>query len=256
MQRRAAIWILGAFKTSPLENIEVIAGLTPIKLHLQKLVGRLQLHAFSLPPNHLIRMLMESPFGTLKHQHPTSLDALTSHQKALVKDHLVNSDNRFNRIFPPFSPLYPELSLGFRIIDNFSDCFSFNLCNKEKNNKICLQQLNNMVIELSLSPSTAIVITDTSIKNDIAISTSYMYIANSPLIQTLHHTVFVTSIEAKLFAIRYSINQASNKKDISKIIVITDSIHTAKKIFDPSSHPFQASAVAILSDLHQFFANN
>ena len=109
-----------------------------IKLYLQKLVGRLQLHTLSLPPNHLIWILMESPFGTPKHQHPASLDALTSHQRALIKGHLVDSDNRFNRIFPPFSPFHPELSLGFRIIDNFSDCFSFNLCNKEKNDKIHL----------------------------------------------------------------------------------------------------------------------
>jgi len=40
MQRRAAIWILGTFKTSPLEGLEAIAGLIPIKSHLQKLAGR------------------------------------------------------------------------------------------------------------------------------------------------------------------------------------------------------------------------
>jgi len=37
MQRRAAIWILGAFKISPSEEIEALAGLIPIKYHLQKL---------------------------------------------------------------------------------------------------------------------------------------------------------------------------------------------------------------------------
>ena len=34
MQRRAAIWILGAFKTSSTEGIEAIAGIIPIKFHL------------------------------------------------------------------------------------------------------------------------------------------------------------------------------------------------------------------------------
>ena len=34
MQRRTAIWILGAFKTSLFEGIEAITGLIPIKLHL------------------------------------------------------------------------------------------------------------------------------------------------------------------------------------------------------------------------------
>ena len=41
IQRRATIWILGAFKTSFSEGIEAIAGLIPIRLHLKKLVGRL-----------------------------------------------------------------------------------------------------------------------------------------------------------------------------------------------------------------------
>ena len=54
MQRRAAIWILGAFKISPSLGIEAIAGLIPIKLHLQKLGKRSQLQAHSLLPNHLI----------------------------------------------------------------------------------------------------------------------------------------------------------------------------------------------------------
>ena len=40
MQRRAAIWILGAFKMSPMEGLEAIAGLIPIKSYLHKLTGR------------------------------------------------------------------------------------------------------------------------------------------------------------------------------------------------------------------------
>ena len=40
IQKRAAIWILGAFKTSPSDGIKAIVGLIPIKFHLQKLGGR------------------------------------------------------------------------------------------------------------------------------------------------------------------------------------------------------------------------
>jgi len=43
MQRRAAIWILGAFKTSPTEDIEIIAEIIPIKFYLQKLARRSQI---------------------------------------------------------------------------------------------------------------------------------------------------------------------------------------------------------------------
>ena len=150
-------------------------------------------------------------------------------------------DNRFNRIFPSFIPLHSEFLPGHRVIDNFSDQFSFNLFNKHYD--------NNMIIESSNSPSTAIVVMDASVKNNITTSISHMHTYNNPIIKTLYHVVYITSTEAELFAIRCSINQASNHNDISKIIIVTDSIHAAKNIFDPSLHPFQAYFVAILSEL-------
>ena len=59
MQRRVAIWILGAFKTSPLESIEAITGIIPIRFHLQKIARRLQIRPFKLPTNHILRELMD-----------------------------------------------------------------------------------------------------------------------------------------------------------------------------------------------------
>ena len=79
MQRRAAIWILGTFKTFPSFSIKAIVGLIPIKLHLQKLSGRSQLQAHLLPPNHLIQSLMELPHSIFTLQHSALLDSLTSH---------------------------------------------------------------------------------------------------------------------------------------------------------------------------------
>ena len=113
-----------------------------------------------------------------------------------------------------------------------------------------------MVIESSLLQSTAIIATDASIKNDIATSISHMHISNHPLIKTRYHTAFVTSSEAELFAIRCGINQALSKENISKIIVVTDSIHVAKKIFDPSSHSLQIYTVTILEELCLFFSRD
>jgi len=159
-------------------------------------------------------------------------------------------------LFPSFSPTYSELSSGFGIIDNFSDRFSFNLCNKEKNDKLHLHQLDSVVIESSLLQSIAIVIMNASIKNNIVIFISHTHISNQSLVKTIHHAAFVTSSEAELFVIRCGINQASSKENISKIIVITDSIHVVKKIFDTSSHPLQIHAMAILKELCQFFSRN
>ena len=59
MQRRAAIWILEAFKTSPLEGIEAIVDIISIKFHLQKLAKCSLICPFKLPENHIIRNLMD-----------------------------------------------------------------------------------------------------------------------------------------------------------------------------------------------------
>ena len=253
MQRRAVIWILSIFKTSPTLGIEAIVELIPIKLHLQKLGGRSQLRVHSLLPNHLIQSLIDSSNSGSFFQHPNSLDSLTSHQRSLIKSHIVDMDNRINEIFPSFSPLHFELSPGHRVIDNFSDCIVFNLHSKQQEDKTCTCQLNNMVIESSSSPSTAIVVTDASIKNNTATSILHMHTHNHPIAKTIHHTVHVMSSKAELFAIRCGINQTLNQDGISKIIVVTDSIHVVKKIFDLSSHPLQIHSVTILAKLRQFF---
>ena len=65
----------------------------------------------------------------------------------------------------------------------------------------------------------------------------------------VHHTVNVTSTEAELFAIRCGINQTLCFNNISKIIIITNSIYAAHKIFDSLAHSYQISSAAILSDL-------
>jgi len=154
------------------------------------------------------------------------------------------------------SPLHPEFSPGSRIIDTFSNWFSFNLSNKGKNDKNCLHQLDSIVIKSSSMTSTAITVTDASIKNNIATTVLHMHIPNRPLSKTYYHSAFVMSTEAELFTIRCSINQASLIDNISKIIIVTDSIHAARKIFNISLYPYQIHTAAILEDLCTFFSKN
>jgi len=161
--------------------------------------------------------------------------------------------NRFNECFPSFIPLHSEFSLGLRVIDNFSDCISFNVCDKGKDDKSHAHQLDYMVLESSSSSSTTIIVSNTSIKNNVAISILYMHIYNKLLTKTIHYAVHVTSTEAELFVIRCSINQATNFDNMSKIIIVTNSIYVARKIFEPSVHLHQVQLAAILSDLCNFF---
>lgn len=67
---------------------------------------------------------------------------------------------------------------------------------------------------------------------------SLLHVYNSPVIKTIHYTINITFTEVELFAIRYGLNQASCLANIKCIVVITDSIHAAKKIFDPFIYPY------------------
>jgi len=168
-----------------------------------------------------------------------------------MKGHIINANVKSYGIFPSFDPLHQEFTPGNQLSDKFSDCFSFNLVNKKGKENNRAQELDDLVLYNSIS-STTLVVTDASIKNDIATSVAHIHQTNISLIKTVHHTVFVTSLEVELFAMRCGINQAYSKDNISKIIIITDSIHTAKLIFDSSSHPLQSHSAAILSELRLF----
>jgi len=112
MQRRAAIWILGAFKTSPLEGIEALAGLMPIRFHLQKIAKRSLIRSFKVPENHILNKLLDDNPPKSKSLNSHNIGSLTNRQKSLTKGHLIDSSIKSHGIFPSFSPLNPEFSPG------------------------------------------------------------------------------------------------------------------------------------------------
>jgi len=219
--------MLGAFKISPSFGIEAIAGLTPIKLHLQKLRGRSQLQVYKLLHNHLLHLLIDSNTNQTTNFKSSALDLLTNRQRSLVKGYLIDMANKSHECFSFFSLLNSEFSPGSRIIDTLSDCFSFNVCDKRNDIKFRAQELDDLTIKSSSSPSVALVASDASIKNNIATFISHIHMVDKPLTRTIHQAVNITSTKAELFAIRCGINQATHFDNISRIIVITDFIHVA-----------------------------
>lgn len=154
-----------------------------------------------------------------------------------------------------FDPLNSEFKPGIRLIDCFSNCFSFHIFRKnlDYHFKSHIQQLDNLAIKSSNTPSNAFMITDTSVKNNVATSIAHLHVYNLPIVKTLHHAVNITSTKAEFFTIRCGINQAMCLQNISKIVVVTNSIHMARKIFNTSSHSLQKQAALILNDLRAFF---
>jgi len=92
-----------------------------------------------------------------------------------------------------------------------------------------------------------------SIKNQVATLITYTHTHNNPIIKTIHHAINVTFIEVELFTITCGINQATQIANINYIVVITDSIHTAQRIFDLLAHFYQIQLSIISTELRKFF---
>ena len=243
---------------SPFFGIEVIVDLISIYLHFYKLSSRTQLRTHSLSNNHILKSLLKARLSLNIKSYCLSLDSFTLYQRSKVKGTVIDMDNRFNEVFSVFNPLNKEFSPRSRIIDMFSNCFSFHLFKRSNNKsfKSCLLFLNNLTISSLLDSSYTLVVTDTSIKNNIATTIAHIHIHNKAVTKTIHHTVNVLSIEVKLFTIKCGINQATSVLGISKIIVITDSLYTAQRIFDSLLHPYQIHMTSISNELRRFFIKN
>jgi len=156
---------------------------------------------------------------------------------SLIKQSIIDVNNHLNGIL---SSLHKELSSGFWLVDNFPDHFSFYTVNHKdkdiKNAHLC--KLNKVFKDSLVDSKTVIVIFNTSIRNNIATSISYVCLGHNILAKTIHHAVNVISTEVKLFVIRCRINQVIQVIDTACIIVITDAIHSTRWIFDSSSHPY------------------
>jgi len=126
-----------------------------------------------------------------------------------------------------FDSFYKELSSGSCLVDNFPNHFSFYTVNhkdKETKNTHLYKVFNDSLLD----PKTIIIISDVSIKNNIAISISYICSGYNILAKTIYYAVNVISTETELFAIRCRINQAVQEIDMNHIIVIIDAIYLAR----------------------------
>ena len=133
-----------------------------------------------------------------------------------------------------------EFLSGNRLIDIFPKHFSFHSLNRkyERSIKSHLGKLEEITLYTSSDLLIVVVVSDASIKNHVATSIAYVYVHGSPVIKTIYHAKNIILTKAKLFVIRCGINQASYLPNIKKIVIISDSIHVAKRIFNSLVHPY------------------
>ena len=152
-------------------------------------------------------------------------------------------NDKYNEFLSSFSLFDEEFSLENRLIDSFSDHFSFHSQSQDVKNHLC--NFDNITINISSNLRSFIVISSTSIRNNVTISILHIYLHNKSIIKMIYYIINITTTEAELFTIRYGINQAVGISNIKHIVVITNSLYTAKRIFESSLHPYQIHSTAI-----------
>ena len=146
---------------------------------------------------------------------------------------------------------------GSRLIDIFSRYFLFHWAShKNKESKAYIYELNNAILNISSNSNSVIVASDASIRNNVATSITHIHLYSNLIRKTIHHTVNIITTEAKLFAIRYGINQAIQILNTSHIIFITNFIHLAQHIFDFSIYLYQQQSIVISKHFKAFFNKN
>ena len=147
---------------------------------------------------------------------------MTHKQWLKIKDFIINANNYLNGISLTFNSLSNEFSHRTRLINTFSSCFSFHYTNhKSKESKathIC--KLDEYMFYTSNNSKLVVMVSNTSIKNNVAISISYVHLFLNPIKKMIHHAVNIMSIKAELFAIRCNINKAIQIPNIVHITII------------------------------------
>ena len=225
-----------------------------VTLHLKKLYRRFLLGELSLPFNHIISSILSSDRLHVQNYHNISIDLLIPKQRLCLKSMFIDVDNRCNELLPSFSFFNEEFKLGNHLIDSFSDQFSFYLYSL--NIKKHMEKLDDIVFRASLNPYFSIVVSNASIENHVTTSISYINSYDKPVIKMIHRAVNITNTEAELFAIQCGINQVVSITNVNRIVIITDSLHATKRIFNSSAYPYQIYSTAISHKLRDFFSKN
>ena len=176
-----------------------------------------------------------------------------------MKGPLLNTEASLLNLTECFNPLDAEATPGCRLLDSFPDRISFNPCNHSSLNdrNTHLESLDCLCLEASSSFSTLVIITDASAilpRNMQAISTAHFWRLGYQVSSSKALASRTTASDAELFAIRLRVSKATSM-DIERIILITDSLSSARRSVDPSVHSGQAHSLAGCSVLRSFLCS-
>jgi len=188
--------------------------------------------------------------------HKTATSKLTDKQWFNLKSPIKDVNKRLNGVRECFNPLFPLFSLGSRVVDHFPSRFSFHspLSSSDEDLYHHLQNLDQAFRSSQTALHNIAIVADRGIKkSQVATAVAHIWSENS-IIQCLQaNLINVTSIEAELMAIHLGLIPAMEEENIHNIIVITDSIAAAKKVFESKTDPLQNIFIPVTLAIDFFF---
>ncbi|RXW14341.1 hypothetical protein EST38_g11516 [Candolleomyces aberdarensis] len=259
MQRKAALWITGAFCTSPTGGVESLAGLPPISLHIQKLSLRAIYRTATLLDTHPIWSLMRGEHAKTATPNLGASCWMSVDRQKNVRDAVTETKAKLDQLTEVFSPCAEENTPGLRLLDRHQKRVLFNDFDPKGEDALAKRRhLLDSTYRRAMTEQDAVCIgTDCSVPKRAAHQATASFIMNraghEPTASTWV-TGRVLSACAELFVIWSAVVRAVMLEGCECIIIFTDSMAAARRSVDPSVHSGQAHSLAVCKALSRWFS--
>ena len=266
IQRQAAIWILGAFKSTPTGAVESLAGLIPIHLQIWKLVYCNHVHMHTLADSHITHLMVATRDVAkfISVYHPSQLH---NKCKSLLVDMWANEN-----LVDVFVLSYNKYNVpGHHLTDTCPERITHDIVliqgktakDRAKAREAHLMALKQSFAHSSTSDSCIAIVTNASVS---LLSTGYQAVAAWHTWHSDHYDENFRSIglevsnDAETNAIGGAFRALSNSfdsiSDIDEIHIYSDSTYALHHMLDPSIHSAQLYVLESLSVLSPWMEEN
>ncbi|CAA7265985.1 unnamed protein product [Cyclocybe aegerita] len=253
MQQKAALWIMGAFHTSPTGRLEALAGLIPMHLMLKKLAMRAVYHVTTLSDTHPLRSMMGEGLLKQAEPHARSATLMTPAMRGKVKSTIMEVDEHIHTLTESFEPFAPKARPGDQLLDCYADHLHFDERDPTQDRRPYLDEL---IAKARADPLTVLAAADGSVPQSNqyqAASAAIIYKGHCELERTRYVSGRVTAPDAELNAILCTVRLAVKQANCQHIMVFTDSMGSAHRAVDPSMHSGQAFSLSVCRALQEWF---
>jgi hypothetical protein len=246
MQRRTALWITGAFKTSPSGGVESLAGLIPIHLHLEKLVTRASYRVPTLSTTHPIRSLIGAGAAAGDSRHKLHVSNLRPHIVEATKSTISGLAADLSALTERFEADAEECRPGHRLLDVIPDRILFIEFDKSMKDHAVVEGLNGIRSMAGRPHDSALVSTDASVDPKgvrQAASAACVFRQGVRVFSHIAGYGRATSTDAELFAIRIGLTDTFSHPDVNHVTLFTDTINGARHAVNPTPKSGQSHAL-------------